>query len=146
MGELKIGVKDLYLKGLTIFHLNIRSLLYKLDQVKLIKSIDIICITETWLHNNISNHELTIQGYKLGGWQIEAFIKHYQMEGCNWCLIKVIRGPPLKMLDAAKTGLSRSPACWSISQREHFVLPIPICWYSKTSQTLSVLPRTQLSC
>ena len=28
-------------------------------------NIDIMCITETWLHNNISNHEITIQGYKL---------------------------------------------------------------------------------
>ena len=68
MSELKTRVKDLNLKGLTIFHLNIRSLLYKLDQVKLMlmqANIDIMCITETWLNNNISNHELTIQGYKL---------------------------------------------------------------------------------
>ena len=68
MGELKTRVKDLNLKGLTIFHLNIRSLLYKLDQVKpmlMQANIHIMCITETWLNNNISNHELTIQGYKL---------------------------------------------------------------------------------
>ena len=68
MGELKIRVKDLNLKGLTIFHLNIRSLFYKLDQVKLMlmqANIDLMYITETWLNDNISNHELAIQGYKL---------------------------------------------------------------------------------
>ena len=68
MGELKIRVKDLNLKRLTVYHLNIRSLFHKLDQVKLMlmqANIDIMCVTETWLNNNISNHELAIQRYKL---------------------------------------------------------------------------------
>ena len=41
-----------------------------------------------------------------GGRLIEAFTKHYHMEGWSWSLVKVIGGPPLKVLGAAKTSLS----------------------------------------
>lgn len=55
-------------KGLKIVHLNVRSLLAKLDEVKttlLDGSIDIIVLSETWLHSQCSNELLDIDGFKL---------------------------------------------------------------------------------
>ena len=49
-------------------HLNIRSILYKIDQVKMMISqakIDILCLTETWLTKATTNHELSIDGYAI---------------------------------------------------------------------------------
>ena len=51
-----------------------------------------------------------------GGRLIEAFIKHYLMEGWSWSLVKVIGGPPLKVLDAAKTSLSKQRAPEKLSE------------------------------
>ena len=53
-------------KGFKIFHLNIRSLTPKLDQLRVLienKNIDIFSISETWLHSGISSHILSIPGY-----------------------------------------------------------------------------------
>ena len=55
-------------KGRTIAHLNIRSLLPKLDELGHTMSqncIDIMTISETWLHQNIENDIIQIPGYKL---------------------------------------------------------------------------------
>ena len=55
-------------KGLKIAHINIRSLINKFDEMcVLIKytDVDILCITETWLDNYISDNEITIENYDL---------------------------------------------------------------------------------
>lgn len=55
-------------KGLKLIHLNIRSLLLNLDEVKntlLDGSFDIIALTETWLHSQCCNSLLEVDGYKL---------------------------------------------------------------------------------
>ena len=53
-------------KGFKIFHLNIRSLVPKLDQLKILleyNDVDIFSISETWLHEGISSNILSIPGY-----------------------------------------------------------------------------------
>jgi hypothetical protein len=53
-------------KGLKIAHLNIRSLYHKCDFVKLMlehESIDILGLSESWLHPDIEDSELNIPGY-----------------------------------------------------------------------------------
>jgi hypothetical protein len=54
------------LKGLRIIHLNIRSLINKLDQLKYYISVFkpmIICLSETWLNNHINDIEINIEGF-----------------------------------------------------------------------------------
>ena len=54
--------------GLKVAHLNIRSLFNKFEEIKhiLCKSqLDILCLTETWLDNTITDNELYINGYKI---------------------------------------------------------------------------------
>ena len=54
-------------KGLHISHLNVHYLYPKLDELKILMStqanIDILCLSETFLNDEFSNHELTIQNY-----------------------------------------------------------------------------------
>ena len=55
-------------KGFKIVHLNIRSLPRKIDQLRLIlegSTIDIMTISETWLHNKIDTQLISIQGYNV---------------------------------------------------------------------------------
>ena len=55
-------------KGHKIAHINIHSLINKFDELcVLIKytDVDILCITETWLDNNIYDNEITIENYDL---------------------------------------------------------------------------------
>ena len=53
-------------KGLKMLHLNVRSLLKKIDQIKLTfsdSSIDVITMSETWAKDHIQTELLTIPGY-----------------------------------------------------------------------------------
>lgn len=55
-------------KGLLFVHLNIRSLINKLDIVRqflIDTNIDCLCLTETWLWDVITNNLVEIDGYKL---------------------------------------------------------------------------------
>ena len=49
--------------GLTIFHLNIRSIRNKLDSVLYLLDHDILCFNETHLDNYITDDVLAIPGY-----------------------------------------------------------------------------------
>jgi exonuclease III len=54
--------------GFKIGHLNIRSLVKNIDQLRIYLSnqqYDIICINETWLDDKINNYEVNIDGYNL---------------------------------------------------------------------------------
>ena len=54
-------------KGLKIVHINIRSLLPKIEQLRIIlqeAKIDIVTICETWLNNRIDTSLVDIKGYK----------------------------------------------------------------------------------
>ena len=56
------------LKGILIAHLNICSLLNKIDHVRSMAvraDIDILFLTETWLDPSIDNEEVNIPGYYL---------------------------------------------------------------------------------
>ena len=58
--------KCLQAKGLHFLHLNARSLLPKLDEMKLLTSkanAAVIGVTETWLDNSIEDTEVEIPGY-----------------------------------------------------------------------------------
>ena len=53
-------------KGLKMIHLNIRSLLKKIDQLRTIlegSNIEIFTLSETWLHSKVDTHMIQIQGY-----------------------------------------------------------------------------------
>lgn len=53
--------------GLSIGHLNVRSLLPKIDEIRYILhnvKFDVFCINESWLDNGISESEFNIDGYK----------------------------------------------------------------------------------
>ena len=67
--------KILQQKGFNIFHLNIRSLTPKLDQLRSIienKNIDVFSISETWLHKGISSSILSISGYAIARFDREC--------------------------------------------------------------------------
>ena len=54
--------------GFKIAHINIQSLLPKFDElVSLLHyiSLDVLCVTETWLNENVTNNEIEINGYSL---------------------------------------------------------------------------------
>ena len=53
-------------RGLKIAHLNVRSLVNKIDSLRILlknNPFDVLTMSETWLTNKISDPELTIQGY-----------------------------------------------------------------------------------
>jgi hypothetical protein len=54
-------------KGFKIGHLNIRSLIKNIDQLKIYLSNHqyIICINETWLDDKINTYEVSLNGYDL---------------------------------------------------------------------------------
>ena len=55
-------------KGFKIVHLNIRSLLKKIDQLRVIlegSTVDIFTLSETWLNDKIDSQLLHIQGYNV---------------------------------------------------------------------------------
>ena len=55
-------------KGFKIAHLNIRSLIKNIDQLRIYihtQQFDIISINETWLDSTIANHEVDIDGHEL---------------------------------------------------------------------------------
>ena len=55
-------------KGLKIVHLNIQSMINKIDHIELLlhdNQIHILCLTETWLDDNIDNSDISINGYNV---------------------------------------------------------------------------------
>ena len=53
--------------GLRLAHLNVRSLLPKLEQVRVLlidNNFDILVLTETWLHSDIEQH-VEFDGYRV---------------------------------------------------------------------------------
>ena len=56
-------------KGFKLLHLNCRSLYPKLTQLELLyNKVDVLCISETWLHDQFSDDILSIPGKKLFRW------------------------------------------------------------------------------
>ena len=55
-------------KGLKMLHLNIRSLLRNIDEVKLLLTqniVHIFSVNETWLDESVSNDEINIDGFRV---------------------------------------------------------------------------------
>ena len=53
-------------RGLRISHLNVRSIIHKMDSIRLMlknKPFDIFSVSETWLNSDILDSELAIAGY-----------------------------------------------------------------------------------
>lgn len=71
VGSLQGNLKDLVCtRGLKIFHLNVRSLNGKIDELRSILStlsygIHLLTLSETWLSSDIVDSEIDIVGYKL---------------------------------------------------------------------------------
>ena len=56
------------LQGVTIAHLNIRSINRKLEEVIRIlgqSDVEILCISESWLNQSVPDHMISIAGYNL---------------------------------------------------------------------------------
>ena len=84
-------------KGLKIFYLNIRSLKNKITELSYLiikQDIDILAVTETWLHKNIDTHLVDIEGYILirldrttgkrgGGLEVRPTAWIYYKKGCK---------------------------------------------------------------
>ena len=54
--------------SVNVSYFNVRSLLPKIDNLKLFCSVyspDIICVVETWLDGDILDSEISIQGYSI---------------------------------------------------------------------------------
>ena len=55
-------------RGLSVIHLNVRSLLGKMDQLRLLSErngADIIALSETWLDKDIDDNEIELPGYSI---------------------------------------------------------------------------------
>ena len=53
---------------MSVFYFNVRSLLPKIDNLRLICSVykpGIVCLVETWLDNSVDDVELCVQGYNI---------------------------------------------------------------------------------
>ena len=77
------------LKGITITHLNVCSLINKLDHVTamfLKGDLDICLITETWLDDTINNTELQVPGHYL--FRNDRDKSKCKQKGWNLCLYK----------------------------------------------------------
>ena len=60
-------LKDLRMvKGLKVVHLNVRSLVKKIDQLRVLmfgNDIDVLTISETWLKEHLQSKLFDIEGY-----------------------------------------------------------------------------------
>ena len=59
---------DFKARGLSVVHLNVRSLLGKMDQLRLLcdrNGADIITLSETWLNKDIDDSEIELPGYSI---------------------------------------------------------------------------------
>ena len=70
VGSLQGNLKDLVCtRGLKIFHLNVRSLNGKIDELSILSTlssgIHLLTLSETWLSSDIVDSEIDIVGYKL---------------------------------------------------------------------------------
>ena len=63
------SIKDMAgIKGITMAHLNIRSINRKLEEVVRILSqgdIELLCLSETWLNGYVPDHMISINGYNV---------------------------------------------------------------------------------
>lgn len=78
------------LKGMRIVHANVRSLLCHFDEVKLDLldgPLHIVVCSETWLHPNISDNLISVNGYNLIRLDRElAGKKHGRKSGGGLCI------------------------------------------------------------
>ena len=55
-------------KGLHIIHINSRSVIHKIEEIKILSykvKAAVICVTETWLDESVTNSEIEIKGYQV---------------------------------------------------------------------------------
>ena len=60
--------KRFNVRGLHFLHLNVRSVLHKISELRILfsrKSLAVIAFTETWLNDSINDEEINIDGYKV---------------------------------------------------------------------------------
>ena len=60
--------EHLHVQGIHILYYNARSLMFKVDELRIVSEAakpEIICVVETWLDNDVSNHELSLCNYEL---------------------------------------------------------------------------------
>lgn len=65
------------MKGLQIVHINVRSLLPKIDSIRhgmVGSNIDVLCVTESWLHELIGDNSISKDGYMVYVEMIEVIV------------------------------------------------------------------------
>ena len=65
---LDVPTLDFKARGLSVLHLNVRSLLGKMDQLRLLcerNGANIITLSETWLNKDIDDSEIELPGYSI---------------------------------------------------------------------------------
>ena len=91
-------------KGLHFLHLNVRSILNKISEFRILfkrKRLSIIAFTETWLNNSINDEEIEIDGYKI--------IRHDRSSGSGGGVCFYIRNDiAFNIMDAISTGDTES--------------------------------------
>ena len=73
-----------------LFLWNARSIANKLDHAQslfLSKSIDVLCITETWLHDQILNNEIVPQEYTVYMYTRDRESTRMQRGSCSYCCV-----------------------------------------------------------
>lgn len=58
-------------KGLLIVHLNVRSLVHKIEEIRYLLTnhdIDCLCLSESWLRNIVTDDLISIPGYQINRW------------------------------------------------------------------------------
>ena len=92
--------------ALSVYYQNVRGLKTKLTEVRdniLSCNYDIICLTETWLNDSISNAELFGTGFKYFVYRKDSDFNHYEKDDGGGVLIAVNSSLRSIMLDASDT-------------------------------------------
>ena len=110
-------------KGLKLVHLNARSVLPKIDQLRLTledSRIDIITMSETWLHPQIDPAMVRIEGYSL--FRQDRTRKHAKGLKKGGGLIVYVKNslaPGVRTLDSLSVNSAHLESQWLEISREH---------------------------
>ena len=110
-------------KGLKIVHLNARSILPKIDQLRLTledSRIDIITMSETWLHPQIDPAMVRIEGYSLFRQdRTRMHARGLKKGGGLIVSVKNILAPRVRALDSLNVNSAHLESQWLENSREH---------------------------
>lgn len=122
-------------KGITVSHLNINGLLTKINELKLLleeTKIDIFAVSETHLHNEISDFEVSIDNY--------SFIRKDRENGTAWGGVIIYYKDSLNGLEFIPTATHDLEMIWLECTIQSQKLLIS-CVYQPPRDLTNFLPR-----